>query len=45
MKQIDRRKAGEKANDSGQTDQPQVVLAGQARKYPEHVATPEFGGI
>ena len=45
MQQIDRRKAGEKANDSGQTDQPQIVLAGQAREHSEHVATPEFSGI
>ena len=31
MKQIDRRQACEKANNSGEADQTQVVLEGQAR--------------
>jgi hypothetical protein len=45
MKQIDRRQACEKANDSGETDQPQIVLDDQAGEYSEHRTTPEIRWI
>ena len=40
MKQIDRCQACEKANNSGETDQTQVVFEGQARQYAEHNGAP-----
>jgi hypothetical protein len=42
MKQADRRKACKKANDSGQHNQPQVVLAAQAGQDSEHCYTRTF---
>jgi hypothetical protein len=40
MKQIDCRQAGQKTDNSGETDQSQIVLGRQAGKYPKHRTTP-----
>ena len=45
MKQIDRRQAGEKADEPGEADQPQIVLGGQAGEYTKHAPPQEFGGV